>query len=253
MRIGGHGYRTSTYRCHAGPNDAPFEEAHTAPTLAVVREGRFSYHAEGGKALLQPGSILLGNPASCYSCSHEDSQGDLCTVIHFDPELVAEAGLGRRGFTRSALPPLSQLVPAIARLDRGLPDAPFHLLEAALAVCGSARDVAAIPNAREQAALRRSIERIECDFAEPLSLDDLAASAAMSRYHYLRCFKRIYTTTPYRYLLARRLTHAAEQIAQSRARIADIAFACGFGDLSTFNARFKAAFGQSPAGWRAKA
>lgn len=253
MRIAGPGYRTSTYRCHAGPADRRFEEAHVAPTLAVVREGRFSYHGEGGKTLLQPGSILLGNAGACYSCGHEDSHGDLCMVIHFDPELAAEASCAERGFTRSSLPPLGDLVPAIARLDRGMPDAALQLLESVLKVCGVTRSPQGTPSTREQVALRRSIDRIESDFAESLSLDDLAASAAMSRFHFLRCFRRVYATTPYRYLQARRLAHAATRLQQAHERIADIAFDCGFGDLSTFNARFKAAFGQAPGEWRAKA
>lgn len=253
MRIGGHGYEISTYRCHAGPEDRPFEEAHGAPTLAVVRAGRFSYHGARGKAQLQPGSILLGNAGACYCCSHEDSRGDVCSVIRFDPELFAEASIDSRGFDRPALPPLGHLVPHLARLASGMTDAPIQLLEAVLKECGTARDRPTLPHSHERAALRRSIERIECDFGEPLSLDDLAASAGMSRFHFLRCFRRVYATTPYRYLQARRLAHAAERLRATREGIAAIAFDCGFGDLSTFNARFRSAFGQSPGHWRAKA
>ncbi|MCB2065607.1 MAG: helix-turn-helix transcriptional regulator [Erythrobacter sp.] len=250
MHIAGHGYRLSQYDCQAGPGDLPFEERHAAPTLAVVRGGRFSYHGKHGKALLQGGSIMLGNPGCHYCCSHEDSHGDQCSVIHFDSELFAEASRDDAGFGYSALPPLAGLVPAIARFDRGLPDAPLLLLEAVLTTCGTLRAAPGKPNLREQRALRRSVDLIESAYADPLSLDDLARCAAMSRFHYLRCFRRVYATTPYRYLQARRLARAAQQLACSQEKIADIAFACGFGDLSTFNAGFKAAFGQSPGAWR---
>lgn len=252
------GYKISTYWCHAGPSDRPFEECHVAPSLAIVREGRFTYRGVNGKALLQPGSILLGNRGACYECSHEDSHGDICTAIHFEAEVVAEAAHGAglnsdRSFRHSAIPPLEPLVPAVAALDRGRPDAPFDLLDAVTSLLGQKASLAGVPSAREQARLRRAIDLIENHYTQPLSLEDLASAAAMSKYHFLRSFRRVYGTTPYRYLQARRLAQFASRLDQANDQITTIALDCGFTDISTFNARFKAAFGQSPTAWRSKA
>jgi AraC family transcriptional regulator len=75
----------------------------------------------------------------------------------------------------------------------------------------------------------------------------------MSKYHFLRSFRRVYGTTPYRYLQARRLAQFVCRLDQATDQITTIALDCGFTDISTFNARFKAVFGQSPSSWRARA
>jgi hypothetical protein len=56
-------WRFASRRCTAGPADRPFEECHEYHSIAIVREGRFTYHGEHGKRLLETGSILLGNAA----------------------------------------------------------------------------------------------------------------------------------------------------------------------------------------------
>jgi AraC-like DNA-binding protein len=56
-----------------------------------------------------------------------------------------------------------------------------------------------------------------------------------------------------RYVLSRRLEHARLLLAQTPERpVADIAYACGFDSLSTFYRRFRTAFDQTPAAFRAR-
>jgi AraC-like DNA-binding protein len=66
----------------------------------------------------------------------------------------------------------------------------------------------------------------------------------------LRIFSAVAGITPYKYLLGLRLRRAGAAIAASARPISEIAFEEGFGDLSTFNAHFKAAFGVTPSRWR---
>ncbi|MDQ3960840.1 MAG: helix-turn-helix domain-containing protein, partial [Pseudomonadota bacterium] len=56
---------------------------------------------------------------------------------------------------------------------------------------------------------------IHSAFQTDLSLDDLAHAAAMSRYHFLRCFKTHVGSTPYAYLHQVRLQHAAALLRSS--------------------------------------
>jgi len=53
-------------------------------------------------------------------------------------------------------------------------------------------------------------------------------------------------TSPYRYLLMRRLGYAREQIARRRPLV-EVAFDAGFADQAHFTRMFKAAFGITPA------
>ena len=56
--------------------------------------------------------------------------------------------------------------------------------------------------------------------------------------------------TPHQYVLRARLRQAAMRLAVEPARIIDIAFDCGFGDVSNFNRAFRAEFGVSPRAYR---
>lgn len=97
-----------------------------------------------------------------------------------------------------------------------------------------------------------ALQHIEENFDRPLSLAELAAIARMSRYHFLRTFRRTLGTTPYRLVQDMRLRKAALALATTAEPVAGIAFAAGFGDLSTFNARFRTLFGKTPSAFRSQ-
>jgi AraC family transcriptional regulator len=103
---------------------------------------------------------------------------------------------------------------------------------------------------RNERAVMKAARYIEANFDRPCTLDDLAAEAGMSPFHFVRVYRRVICQTPYRHLLVTRLRHAAKELRTTCTRVADIAAACGFGDLSTFNASFMRAFGTTPSGYR---
>lgn len=72
----------------------------------------------------------------------------------------------------------------------------------------------------------------------------------MSKYHFLRTFRRVVGMTPYRFVLGVRMRRAAVMLATSAAPVSAIAFETGFGDLSTCNNRFRETFGTSPTAFR---
>jgi AraC-like DNA-binding protein len=113
------------------------------------------------------------------------------------------------------------------------------------------RPLAKAPAAREARRVVEAIRLAESDGARRLGLEDLAASAGMSKYHFLRVFRRLTGMTPYQYLLSARMRRAALELASSRRPVLDVALDAGFGDLSTFNHRFRAAFGATPTQYRA--
>lgn len=77
-------------------------------------------------------------------------------------------------------------------------------------------------------------------------IDDLAAQVGLSRYHFLRCFKRATGSSPLQYVLAKRVEHARQLLAQSEESIAAVAYAAGFSSQSHLNAMFKRHFGVTP-------
>jgi len=85
---------------------------------------------------------------------------------------------------------------------------------------------------------------------DAVDLASLAAIAGLSKHHFLRVFRRLVGMTPYQYVLRVRMGRAARRLATSKDPVLAVALDSGFGDLSTFNARFRATFGTSPSKYR---
>jgi AraC-like DNA-binding protein len=259
----GEGWSVSEFLCDAGPGDRPFEERHDGFSIAAVIEGAFTYRGRHGEAALFPGSLLLGNHGACFSCGHTHSRGDRCVAFNLAPETFAEiaassAGSGRFTFAADAAPPAQALTPVIAGLERLAREAsPARREERALALaerlvatlsCNTSTPARA--TARELRRIVDAVRMIETRADDALDLAALAASAGLSKYHFLRVFRRVVGMTPHQYLTASRLRRAAAALSGSQQSVTRIAFDSGFGDLSTFNARFRAVFGTSPGAYR---
>ena len=118
----GPGWHVSDVMCTAGAGDRPFEETHRDFCVAAVTSGTFRYRAQQGTAMLAPGSLLLGNPGTCYECGHEHGSGDRCLSFHFGPaymeRIVADVpGARKLAFEAPRLPPLPALAPLLAEAE----------------------------------------------------------------------------------------------------------------------------------------
>ncbi len=93
--------------------------------------------------------------------------------------------------------------------------------------------------------IRRAVERLEKDFAEDLSLNELASLAKMSRSHFALMFRQLTGHTPHQYLLLVRLNHARKLIGQRNPSLslAEIAATTGFCDQAHLNRHFRRFFG----------
>lgn len=101
-----------------------------------------------------------------------------------------------------------------------------------------------------QVQIARAVDLIHSRFQDDLSLDDLAGAAAMSRFHFLRCFKAQVGTTPYAYLLQVRLRTASDWLRSSSRSMTEIALACGFTSPSRFSEAFRRQYHCSPSAYR---
>jgi AraC-like DNA-binding protein len=276
----GRGWSVTDMLCTFGPRDHPFDERHDGVCIAAVVAGSFGYRSADARALLAPGALLLGNDGDCFECGHRHGAGDRCVSFHYRPEyfesLAADAGgasgPGGRGtprFACSSVPPLRTTSPLIARACAGIAtgaalawdELAIELAVAALHAAGAAQRKNARESRREAtpaAAWSRVVQAVRLidDTPDaPHTLHTLAHACGLSDFHFLRTFERIAGITPYQYVLRARLRHAALQLADSdgtHERIVDIAFGCGFNDLSNFNHAFRAEFGMSPRVWRAR-
>jgi transcriptional regulator GlxA family with amidase domain len=94
--------------------------------------------------------------------------------------------------------------------------------------------------------LRRARDHADRNFAETLSLDDLAKVASLSKYHFVRLFKATYGLTPMEHVSQRRIERAQDLLRATNLTVTEVCFAVGFSSLGSFSSRFRQLVGASP-------
>ena len=98
--------------------------------------------------------------------------------------------------------------------------------------------------------MRQFLEYIEENLEQEISLEEMAASAGVSKTEVLRCFHKTLQTTPYSYVMEVRLAKAADLLAQTGLSVGEIASRTGFNQQSYFGKRFKEKTGMTPLEYR---
>ncbi|GHD54756.1 helix-turn-helix transcriptional regulator [Streptomyces galbus] len=98
--------------------------------------------------------------------------------------------------------------------------------------------------------VQHAVTTIRERFWEPLSLDELARSAMVSKYYFLRVFTRVTGVTPGRFLCAVRLQEAKRLLLSTSLTVTDIAVRVGYSSTGSFTRRFTELVGVSPTHYR---
>ena len=195
-----------------------------------------------------------------------------CLAIYLDPALVARAAReaggddGRRfevvARSRPRDPVVSRVGLALLaemRADEA-PDGVSRLYAESLAnvlAVHLLRHYTAAPGEPRRFAggltgtrLRRVLSYIADNHEHDLSLEDLAAEAAMSTFHFAREFKRATGTTPHQHLLRFRVERAKELLTGSQLPLAEVGLRTGFSHQSHFTRLFRRYTGTTPQSYR---
>ncbi|MCH5185693.1 MAG: helix-turn-helix transcriptional regulator [Oscillospiraceae bacterium] len=98
--------------------------------------------------------------------------------------------------------------------------------------------------------IRLSIDFIKNNYSEQITIDDMIRDMPVSKYHFIRLFRRVMGNTPYRYLTNYRINMSKTLLRSTDKSVAEIAEMCGFLDTSNFIAHFKRHTGQKPLAYR---
>ncbi|MBR0961088.1 AraC family transcriptional regulator [Bradyrhizobium japonicum] len=98
---------------------------------------------------------------------------------------------------------------------------------------------------------QRALWYIESHLAEPMTLDEIAAVAGVSRFHIVRAFAAAVGLPVMRYVRARRLTEAARSLAKGAPDILSLALEADYGSHEAFTRAFRDHFGTTPEAVRA--
>ena len=98
--------------------------------------------------------------------------------------------------------------------------------------------------------LRAVVEYIEEHLGAGLTLEQMAAAAHLSAYHFARQFKAATGMPPHQYVVARRVERAQQLLQQGDHSLAEVAACTGFSDQSQFCNHFKRLVGVTPGRFR---
>ncbi len=88
--------------------------------------------------------------------------------------------------------------------------------------------------------INKTFDYIESNLEKPMTLAEIASVANFSKFHFNRIFLSMVGETPFQFILRVRIEKAATLIlTNNNESISEIAFKCGFSDISVFSRNFK--------------
>ncbi|WP_070152844.1 helix-turn-helix domain-containing protein [Sphingobium phenoxybenzoativorans] len=98
--------------------------------------------------------------------------------------------------------------------------------------------------------LKRVLDFVEARLTDDIGLEDLAAEACLSPFHFSRLFREATGSSPNRYLTERRVQAAREKLALRQSSLVEIALDTGFGSQANFIRVFRKVTGLTPGQYR---
>jgi AraC-like DNA-binding protein len=100
--------------------------------------------------------------------------------------------------------------------------------------------------------LLRARDFIDANYAQTLSIADIARAAHLSSSHFARQFRAAFGETPHQYLSSRRLERAASLLRNTDYSVAHICVSVGFASVGSFTSAFGRAYRLTPTRYRAQ-
>lgn len=222
---------------------------HAAYGFGAVASGVERFRYRGSEHLAAPGDIVTMNPDVLHTGRAESDGGWQYRMIYIEPQVLDDIA-GQRGWwfadavqqQPARAQQLSQLLAALWQADDALAfDCLLAQLVALLAPLAGSRP----PHTATQR-FDAVIDYIQAHLAQRIALEQLAAVAGLSPFHFLRQFQAQHHATPQQMLMALRL-HRAKQLLTAGLAPAQVAADCGLSDQSHLNRCFVKRYGTTPA------
>ncbi len=118
--------------------------------------------------------------------------------------------------------------------------------------CSSGSTEHTVKSGRDLQRIKQMLSFIHNHFDSEVTIAAIASAASISESECLRCFRSTIRTTPIQYLKQYRIRQAARLLRSSNSSVTDIAYQCGFQDVSYFTRAFRLARGCTPTEYRKK-
>ncbi|MFN3853848.1 MAG: AraC family transcriptional regulator [Phreatobacter sp.] len=234
---------------------------HDTYAVGLTLAGVQSFTYRGARRDSLAGQAIVLHPDEVHDGRSGDGSGFAYRMAYVAPGLIRAAldGLGagpRLPFVPTPVTSDPRMVAAASRTLAALDSQP-EPLEVDQTVLVLAEGLAAVADdpvrpARsgvDGPAMDRVRDYLDASRAGPVTSERLEAVGGMDRWQLARQFRLRFGTSPYRYLVMRRLD-AARAAILGGAGLAEAAIMAGFADQSHMTRQFRAAYGMSPGRWR---
>ena len=239
-------------------------------TALLLLDGTLCWEAgtAGERVLHSPGAILTA-PGDLLTAKGARAESLLISLAPaFVIDCAVRARLTRAGASITFPAQIIERDDRLARLARDLADE-LAIVEAGQEVVIHALiEQGAIHLLRRYASLRRSdelelsrvglvdrrvrraVELMHAQLGRDLPLEELAAAAYLSPFHFSRLFKKVTGATPHAYLAQLRLERAQQLLATTDHSITEIGSRVGYASSSHFSKAFRQATALTPRAFR---
>jgi len=230
--------------------------SHSSLSIGAVDGGRSVLRHGGVSQPLTQGDVVLIPAGEVHACNPEDDGRWSYQMLYLDPAWVCDV-VGEMGpFDALVLTHLpvhttpQHLHTRLTNLNtclfgaNSLQDKEAALLLFVGDLFGSQR-AKRLTDKPDSARLRNVQAMIQARCTEALTLDEMAAHACLSRYHFVRAFKRTVGLTPHAWQLDQRIQRARRLLDQGMG-LAETARQLGFADQSHFQRAFKQRVAATP-------
>ncbi len=241
-RFGGHAYDLHRHETYA---------------VGLTTAGAQSFHYRGALRTSRHGQVMVIHPDEAHDGHAGVDQGFAYRMLYIDPALVSAA---LDGASPPFVPDVVSDDPVLAGLigeafidfPQTLEPLALDALVERLAARLAARSdgAPARRNPAAQRAVARARDFLAAEAHRTVSSEELEKVSGLDRFALARQFRAAFGTSPHRYQVGRRLTHAQAMIVAGSSLSATAA-ATGFADQSHLTRHFAARFGLTPGRWAA--
>ncbi len=252
---------------HMHPRYEMVHHWHKNIEIIRVLEGKLNVTLDYSSFIATKGDIVFVNPETVHGASPVDDCVYECVV--YDPELVPSLPYNTEDFNEALLNGSIHLNEKISENEKELSNCVdtlfntlcdendgtrFIIIGMLCNIYGiilknklyKKNDNMSVGTRKPIANYKKVIKYIRNSYSENLSLEDMARCAGMSKKYFCTFFKQFTHQTPFEYLISYRIERAVQFLLTTEKSITDIAYSCGFNDLSYFIKTFKNLKGMSP-------
>ena len=260
---------------HMDKNHTKFEMAshwHTQLEIIRIRKGILNIKLNNQEYIARENDIIFINAETVHCAVPSEDCVYECIVLHMDMLTVSDNSC--RYFTEALLNheytikdfhradksdfnmSVNKLFDAMEHRSSGYK---FTVIGALYQLLGIIIDnhlynptesMTSLPGDKNVPKLKNVLTFIRDNYDKQICLEDMANAAGMSSKYFCYFFRDMTRKTPIEYLNSYRIEKASRKLINSDMSVTDIAYSCGFNDLSYFIKTFKSTKGVTPAKFR---